>query len=94
MGFSSGSGTGSISTGSDVALNTPATGQGLIYDASVSKWKNQAVYSKPVGGIPVSDLTSDTQAKLNATSSVLVLEAAQAIPVNTPEGTLIFRKSS
>jgi hypothetical protein len=83
-----------IASASDVALNNPIVGQGLVYDNSTSKWINQPVYAKPASGIPLADLTADTQTKLNATSTVLVLEATQAIPTGTPEGTLIFRKSS
>ena len=87
-------GNGGIANGNDVALNNPLTGEGLLFDETIAKWKNQEVYIKPVSGIPDSDLSSDTQAKLNATTTVLVLEANESVPANTPEGVLIFRKVS
>lgn len=37
-----GSGSGSIATGSDVALNNTANGDVLAYDAGIAKWTNSA----------------------------------------------------
>ena len=43
MGFSSGGGSSSISSGTDVALSNPSDGQVLTYDGTTGKWKNVAV---------------------------------------------------
>jgi len=46
MGFGSGgSGSGSIGTSSDVALNAPALNEQLVYNTSTQKWQNGPVAS-------------------------------------------------
>lgn len=53
-----GSGGGSVSTSSDVALNNPLDGNALTYNASIAKWVNQSLDAKYV-------LLSDYNAKIS-----------------------------
>lgn len=85
MGFSSGIGLSSISGGSDVVLNNPATSDVLSYDATISKWKNAALVTPaPLAtksfktpfefgavGDGIADDTSAVQAAVNAVDSTL-----------------------
>lgn len=50
-------GGGQVSTSDDVALNNPATGQTLTYNASIAKWVN---------GVSVTPVVQLTQADYDA----------------------------
>lgn len=49
MGFGGGSGTSSLGGSSDAVFSNPATGQAIVYDSSISKWKNIAVTTSVAG---------------------------------------------
>lgn len=69
MGFGGSSGgSSSISGASDAAMNNPANGEVVMYNASLGKWQNSAVTANTVGGVTVSGTPSSGQV-LMATGS-------------------------
>ena len=86
MGFSAG-GSSSISTGSDVALNAPTTNNVLMYDSSVSKWKNTNVDTNKVTGLATAlaakadaGTVATLQAQVAAIPSITVSTVAPSSP--------------
>lgn len=74
MGFGSGgSGSSSISTASDSALNNPVNNEVFTFDATSSKWKNAAVPS--VSQVAISAQT--------ATYTLVLADAGKAVEVDS-----------
>lgn len=53
MSYGGSNGSGRISTSSDVALNSPADGQSLVYAASTQKWTNVTISGGTAPGLAV-----------------------------------------
>lgn len=75
MGFSGNSGGGSIATGTDVFLSSPANNHVLTYDGSTLKWKNAPASGTPNGG-------ATNQVLVKATNADLDTRWADSVPLS------------
>lgn len=87
MSFSTGGGSGSISSSADVVLSSPQTNQFLGYDTASAKWKNKAV-TVPT---KVSSLTNDGDGSnpFATIKGATKIEVVAAMPA-TPDATTLY----
>lgn len=79
---SGGKGKHAVATGEDVILNNPSSGEALVYDQTIAKWKNGAVTGST--SVSTTSQTSSYTLVLTDAGKVVEMNSASGVTLTVP----------